>query len=354
MTTIDRYLLRRIAGGLAVAAFVLLPLFSFLDLLEQLEDVGEGFYRARDAFLCTALLVPRRFVQLSPFIALLGNVIGLGRLAVNREITAMRAAGLSSARISAASLRAGLLLLLFVFVLDSTVAPDLQQKSLAHRSAALAQSTELGEALGIWTRDATRILRLGATPHARRAEQVEILRLGADGMLAEYIHAESAAIGTHDRWTLHDVTRKSLEADQVVSLHAESMPWQPFVRPDQISALNLPAESLSPPALYRYVKYLRATGQSAETYALAFWRRPGLALITIAMLLLSVPFALGSVRGGIGGRLILAAVTGIGVYLFDQITANTGLLLHLDPALVALVPGLLLVWAAAWLVRRAA
>lgn len=352
MSTVDRYLLRQIAGGLAIATLVLLPLFSFLDLLEQLDDVGEGFYQARDAFLCTAWLVPRRLIQLTPFIALLGNVIGLGRLAVNRELTAMRAAGLSPTRISAASLRAGLLLLLLVFVMDMTVAPDLQQKALAHRSAALARSTELGEALGIWTRDATQILRLGATPHAREAEQVEILRLGPDGMLSEYIHASSADIQAEDRWDLRDVTRKTLRGDRVETQHADAILWRPFVRPDQISALNLPAESLSPLELYRHVDYLRATGQSADAYALAFWRRPGLALITIAMLLLSVPFALGSVRGGIGGRLILAAVTGIGVYLFDQITSNTGLLLQINPVLVALVPALLLVWAARLVLRR--
>ena len=72
--TINRYLIRQISAGLFIATLVLIPLFSFLDLLEQLDDVGEGFYQIEDAFLYVALLLPRRFIQLAPFIALLGKI----------------------------------------------------------------------------------------------------------------------------------------------------------------------------------------------------------------------------------------------------------------------------------------
>ena len=62
----------------------------------------------------------------------------------------------------------------------------------------------------------------------------------------------------------------------------------------------------------------------------------------LAMLLLSVPFVFGSIRAGIGSRLVLAGITGICVYLLDQISSNAGLLLNLNHALVALAPGLFL------------
>ena len=93
MNVINRYLATQVLMGLGIATVVLLPLFGFLDLLDQLDDVGRGTYRVQDAFLHTALLLPRRFIQLAPFIALLGNVIALGRLAVGSELTALRVAG---------------------------------------------------------------------------------------------------------------------------------------------------------------------------------------------------------------------------------------------------------------------
>src|SRR4051812_47770897 len=108
MTIINRYLALQIVMGLGIATAVLLPLFGFLDLLDQLDDVGKGTYQVKDAFLHTALLLPRRFIQLAPFIVLLGNVIALGRLAVGSELTALRVAGLSPTRISLAPLAVGL------------------------------------------------------------------------------------------------------------------------------------------------------------------------------------------------------------------------------------------------------
>jgi lipopolysaccharide export system permease protein len=104
--------------------------------------------------------------------------------------------------------------------------------------------------------------------------------------------------------------------------------------------------------LFFHVRFLRATGQEGDAYALALWRKAGGAVTTIAMLLLSIPFVFGSARAGLGNRLVLASMLGISVYLFDQIIANAGLLLRLNPALTALLPGLLLVALASLWLRR--
>ncbi|MBI2969502.1 MAG: LPS export ABC transporter permease LptG [Gammaproteobacteria bacterium] len=353
MNTVDRYLMVHIAGGLFIAAAVLVPLFSFLDLLDQLDDVGEGFYGARDAFQYVILLLPRRLVQLAPFIALLGNVIALGRLAVHNELTAIRAAGLSSGRISGATLKAGVVLLLIIAMLEQWAAPVSQQKALALRSDALAQTTELGRDLGIWTRNERQILRIGDSRRARGPRDIEILRLDQQGRLEEHIRADHAEIETDRRWILRDVTRRQLANSEVKLSRLDLMVWEPFLSPEQISTLSRPPESLSPVELYEYVRYLRATGQQVDAYALALWRKPGGALTMIAMLLLSIPFAFGSVRTGLGHRLVFAAVLGIAAYLLDQIVSNAGLLLNLNPPVVALAPGLILIAIGARVVQRA-
>ena len=46
MSISEKYLMQQISVGLLIAAAVLLPLFCFFDLIEQMEDIGEGFYRA--------------------------------------------------------------------------------------------------------------------------------------------------------------------------------------------------------------------------------------------------------------------------------------------------------------------
>ena len=321
--------------GLGIATAVLLPLFSFLDLLDQLDDVGKGTYRVEDAFVHTALLLPRRFVQLAPFIALLGNVIGLGRLAVNSELTALRVAGVSPIRISLAPLVVGLILLLFIAALEQFVAPQLQQMAISSRAVALDKSAALGKDLGIWTRDERNILRIGEMLNTKKAADIEVMHFDDNGFMLTYTYAKYADLIADDLWELSDVTIKTFTEKRIESASIKSMNWKSFLNPDDISTLTKSPESLSPIELFLHVRFLRATGQEADAYALALWRKAGGALTTIAMLLLSIPFVFGSVRAGLGNKLVLASMLGISIYLLDQVIANLGLLLHLDPALTA-------------------
>jgi lipopolysaccharide export system permease protein len=342
MNLMDRYLMRQIFIGMCIAGAVLVPLFSFLDLLEELEDVGEGSYALGDAFRFVVLMIPRRLIQLAPFIALLGNVISLGRLAATLELTAMRAAGLSVLRIARASLSLGLGMVVMLVVLEQFVAPEFQQRALIQRSAALAQSAELGEGLGIWTRDHSRVLRIGAMGLRGEPHDIEIMTFDEKGRLQEYLRSPQAEIEARDLWRLQQVTRKRMEGERLITERVASLAWSPFLSQDQIATLTRPPDSLSPTQLHELVEYLRATGQEFSAYELALWRKLGGAVTLMAMLALSVPFAFGSLRSGLGQRLILAALTGVGVYLLDQIVSNAGLLLNVDPIWVALGPGVVL------------
>lgn len=130
------------------------------------------------------------------------------------------------------------------------------------------------------------------------------------------------------------------------------MHWQSFLNQEDISTLTKPPESLSPFELARHVEFLRNTGQDAASYALTLWRKAGSALMTIAMLLLSIPFVFGSIRTGLSNKLVFAALIGIAVYLLDQIIANIGLILQLNPAFTALTPGFaMIILATLWLRR---
>jgi len=352
MLTIERYLISQIFSGLLIAAAILVPLFSFLDLIEQLDDVGEGFYTSQDAFIYVALLLPRRLIQLAPFIALLGNVIALGRLAVHHELITLRAAGMSPARISRASIKVALLLLLVLAVLEQFVAPPLQHDALTRRSQALEQSTELGQELGIWSRDKRHMLRISETGSIYRMEGIEIFFFNDDGRLAQYIRADYANIINDTEWILRNVILKTIRDLNISSRTIEALEWRPFLDAEQLATLTRPPASLSPLELYHHIAYLRETEQQTDPYALALWRKLGGGLITIAMMLLSVPFVFGSVRTGVAYRLVLAGITGLCVYLLDQIISNLGLLLNLSFPLVTLAPGLLLILVARlWLDR---
>ncbi|MDO8942493.1 MAG: LptF/LptG family permease, partial [Desulfobacterales bacterium] len=67
---IDRYLGRNTIQGVLLVLSVLVVLFSLIELLVQLNDVGKGDFRVADAFGFVALTTPKRVVDLMPLAAL--------------------------------------------------------------------------------------------------------------------------------------------------------------------------------------------------------------------------------------------------------------------------------------------
>ena len=351
MKTAYSYIAKQVLFGMLVATVVLLPLFGFFDLLDQLDDVGKGTYRTVDAFFYVSLLMPRRFIQIAPFIALLGTVGALGKLAINSELVALRIAGLSPLKISLAPVFIGFLLLAFIFLLEQFIAPQLHQQAISHRSAALDKSAELGKGLGIWARDEHHILRVGEILPTKRAIGIEIMYFDPNGSLSTHTYADYADI-FDDYWQLNEVTVKTFSVNKIASTQASSVEWQSFLTADDIATLTKPPESLSAIELIRHAEFLQATGQKANTYIMAIWRKIGGGIMIIAMILLAIPFIFGSVREGLGGKLILAAVIGVSIYLLDQIIANAGLLLQLNPVLISILPSLTLISVAVFFLKR--
>lgn len=352
MKTAFRYIAKQIVMGMIIATVVLLPLFSFFDLLEQLDDVGKGTYQARDAFLYVTMLMPRRFIQIAPFIALLGTLGALGKLAANLELVALRVAGLSPVQLSIVPVGIGMSLILIIAVMEYSIAPQLQQRAIALRATALEKTAELGKGLGIWTRDEHNILRIGEILPGNKAIDVEIMHFNEQGFLATHTHAKFVDDLDNKLWKLNDVTVRTFTEKNIALTNASTVEWQSFLKAEDIATLTKPPESLSPVELIRHAEFLQATSQKADAYVMAIWRKISSALMTIAMILLAIPFIFASVREGLGGKLILAAIIGVGVYLLDQIIANAGLLFHLNLALTSILPSLTLMTLAIFWLRR--
>lgn len=347
--------MRAVAAGFVVAAAVLLPLFSFVDLVEQLDASGEGRYGVALAFAYVGLMLPRRLIELGPFIALLGSIVALGALASHRELTALRSVGVSPGRIALAALKSGILFVLLLALTDQFVASPLQQRAFGMRSEALSggNDAKLEDGAALWARRGERVIRIGSLRLGRIPAGVEIFRFNDEGQLLRYVYADHAEIHHRAPWRLRAVLVKAFEDGIPVTAQRASMAWRPFLTPAQIALLEMPAESLSPVQLYGYVRYLRDTGQPSAVYALMLWQKLGLPVTTAAMILLAVPFSLGTPRGAsIGSRVVLGGIVGLGVYLVDQLIANVGLLLALSPPLIALGPAVALLLVALVALRR--
>ncbi|MCK5656506.1 MAG: LptF/LptG family permease, partial [Deltaproteobacteria bacterium] len=107
MKTLDRYIGVSFIQGFLLVIFILVSLFSFLEFVVQLDDIGKGNYQLLDAFAYIGLTIPRRVLDMVPMAALLGSIIALGMLADKGELIVMRASGLSVQRICFSVLATG-------------------------------------------------------------------------------------------------------------------------------------------------------------------------------------------------------------------------------------------------------
>ncbi|WP_449104068.1 LPS export ABC transporter permease LptG [Pseudomonas veronii] len=348
------YLIRNVMIGFVAAAALLLPLFTTFDLISELDDVTTGGYRWAQAVQVVLMTLPRRAVDLGPFIALLGGIVGLGQLALTQELTAMRTAGISIVRIAITTLMAGLILVLLLGAMDEWVASPLQQRGVQLRNAALAISGEAASPSGsIWARRGDEVARIGSMSRHNTPVDIEIFQYTPDMFLKSYVFADSAEIRADGTWLLKNAHIKEWDRSQESIHQQDNLIWQSVFSDRRLKELTLPTDSFSIRQLHHYIQFLDASQQPSAEYQMAMWQKLGRPILTLAMILFAVPFTFAQQRSpGLGGRLAIGAVVGLLIYVSNQIIANLGLLLAINVTLTTLLPSIVLLGIALFLIYR--
>jgi lipopolysaccharide export system permease protein len=351
---IDLYLGRNTLQGFALVLSVLVVLFSFLELLIQINDVGKGAYRLQDAFLFAGMTIPRRMVDLMPVAALLGSIVALGLLADHQELTAMQAAGISVQRIAFSVLGTSVILMVVTLFMAEFVAPPLDQAARIQRSRAVYGKPVIMSKEGFWMRHGRSFVNVGRALPGNRAADIEVYEMDEAGRLSRFVAAREAAIQGNQDWVLSGVQAKRFSGASVSALSLEGFVLKGFLTPEQVSILELPADSLSLSDLWGYIQSLRERGQNHQAYSLAFWQKTCLPVTTGIMVLLSLSFVFGSTRiRNASQRIFTGMLVGILFYLANQVMGHLGLILDLPPLLTTLAPVAAVLVVALRLLRRA-
>ena len=336
--TLARYVALHFGKAGAAVLGLLLVLFSFLALTEALEDVGKGAFTVADAISVVLLTLPARVLDLLPVSALLASVLGLGMLANHSELTAMRAAGISSWALMRVQAVLALLRTVVVIVLQFVVMPAAERKAQEFRTRTLEQ-TAIGGAR-FWSRRDRHLIRVGSIEFGRVPRDIEIYELDEHERLAREIRAARADVVSAHEWLLHGVEEKVLDSETIRFRRLAQMPWESFLTPAQMATLIAPIHALSPADLWRYLRETRGAGVDTREQQARFWRQVSLPLTLMGMMLLGVPLVLASLRTrSTGLRATIGGGVGIVFYLFEQTVSQLTLILDLNPVGPALLPG---------------
>ncbi len=353
MTRITRYLVRTILGFTAVTGLALVAIYTFISFVAEIDETGQGGFGMLELVWYTLMMLPAGLYTLMPIVALLGALMGLGALAAQNEITAMRASGVTLARLGRATLVAGFLLGVLALVLGDWLAPAGTRAARAFKAESRYAAQGGVTAKPVWLRDGSHILHIRALQAENRIANVDIYTLGPELTVERAMNVESASYAD-GRWTLHGVRETRFGAQRVDAEKIDQIEWDGTLSPEVLRLFVLEANSLSTPGLLRLIDYMDENGLDARAYRLTLARKLVAPLTVMAMMLFAVPFILGSQRGGgAGQRLLVGILVGLVFYVVNEVAASLGQLYGWPPLAAAGLPTLLLAVLAVSRLQRA-
>ena len=357
MRVIHRYLAHEVYGGTLLVFSALIVLFGFLDLIHELESLGKGNYQLHHILMYVALQIPGHIYELFPIAALIGTLYALVQLANHSEVTVLRVSGLSTARIALSLVRAGLLFVLFTFVVGEFIAPPSERMASQLRIRAMSTVVAQEFRSGLWIKDGSSFVNVKEVLPDSTLIGVKIYEFDPNNSLRAISFAREGKFIKGNSWLLSDVEQTRFEGS---STRISSLPqayWNSVLNPDMLSVVLAVPEQMSAWNLFFYIKHLSENKQKTSRYEIALWNKVVYPFATLVMMLMALPFAFLHTRmGGVSGKVFTGIMLGLTFHLLSRVFANLGVLHDWSPIFSAAFPTALfsislvgLLW---WLERR--
>jgi lipopolysaccharide export system permease protein len=353
MSILERYIWKSVLASIIVTWLSLTILATFFAFLSELGDVNPAtHYGNLQAFYFTLLGVPKLLYDYFPTATLIGSLLGLGNMAANSELTAMRAAGIGIRQIIGMILKLGLVLALAALVLGEWVAPKTELAATSFK-VQMQQKQLAVSNLGVWVKDGNRIINITKLWSAKKLEGIAIYQINPqEGRIDSISHAERAEQDAQG-WVLYNLKRQIITAN---GIKLESYPQfreERLVPAQVLTIAAVKPNQLAARELAEFIQHQRANDLNSDRFEQAFWQHFTTPLSTLVMLIIAVPFVFGFQRNaGAGQRILIGIIIGIVFFLINRILGYMGIVYGIPPLLSATLPLLVFLAGGLWMLRR--
>ena len=205
---------------------------------------------------------------------------------------------------------------------------------------------------GLWARDGNTYIHVQRADNQGDLHQIHLYSFDENRNLKQLL---AAATATHngDTWVLKDIKLSNITVDGVETKARKTMNWKTLLDPELVQTVSVEPEMLSIWKLKSYIEYLKDNGLETASYDLAFWNKLVMPLTIAVMVLLAVPYVLGSLRRtSIGQQILIGFLAGLVFYIINRLLGQVSLVYELHPALGATVPSIIVFAVAILLMRR--
>lgn len=332
MIKIDQYTFKT---SLLFSLFCLLLLViieSFFTFLNELQEVGEDGYVLQEMLAFIFFDIPSRIYRIFPMALLLGILLGLGQLASNNELTAIRTAGFSKARTLFGSILATVILSAGIILIGEFIVPSSHE-------IAMTASNKNSSGKGFWAIDGDYIVEVRAIEN-NALSNITIYEAENES-LKKLMQADTMVL-IDEKWVIPKMSEITFSETTISNSLIENFTVNTDIDEDALTALTNDPEYLSSTNLWRFITYLDDNNLDSSEYRLAFWGKIFNPLTNLSMVLIAAPLVFAQQRRqGIGERILIGVILGLIIYLSTQMLGHFILISGFPPILGALFPTIL-------------
>ncbi len=338
MKILHKYLLKEITLNVLLVMLALIAMFSFFDLIQELDTLGKGSYGLSKVLLFVLLSAPGHVYDILPVAVLVGTMYSLGQFARYSELIVLRVSGFSVAKIAWQLLKVGLVFTLITFIIGELITP-LSEK-MAQRMRIRATDSIVAQEFrsGLWVKDGNSFVNAEEVLPDTSLLNIHIYEFDDNAKLLKTRSAKRAefAKGT---WHLKDVSETIFSANAVQVNQQKDMQWQSLIRPELLNVLLIAPEKMSAMNLISYIKHLSANKQKTTRYQVALWSKVIYPLACLVMVILALPFAFGQQRAANAStKIFIGILLGVVYQILNRVFAHLGLLNDWPPLFSAVTP----------------
>ena len=337
---IDRYLVKQFLVLVGLGLLVGGVLFVVVDLLQTLDR----FLRVKPSLGLIlqhfAYNMPGEIYKGLPLIVLISTVFLFLSLTRQRELDALKAAGMSLYRVSLPIFLAAFVISVLAVLFQEVALPELSTRAEEVDRVKIRGMLprHLQRQNQIWYRTSdTRFLRMALLdPVEKSVEGLLVLDIDQRWRLLDRLDARKAR-WTPDGWQISKGVIRGIEdANRVRS---DAFAARLVVMPehvDDFTAVQKPVDTLSYLEMRAFVAKLRESGHEVGKYLVQLYSRLSFPLVHVIMVLVGIPFALASPRsGGRAMGIAVAIVIAVGYWMVHSVALAFARADLLPPALAA-------------------
>lgn len=345
MPILTRYLLKEIAVSVILITIALMAMFSFFDLIQELEDLGRGSYGLGKILLFVMLSAPGHIYEIMPVAVLVGCMYSIGQLARHSELIILRVSGISLVGITRTLLNIGVVFTLITFLVGELITPLSEKMAQRMRIKATDSVIVQDFKSGLWVKDGNSFVNVEEVLADSTLMNVHIYEFDKEFRLKTSSHAKTGQFND-EKWDLKNVTQTHFDQDTTRVQQLEKATWRSLIRPELLNVLLVLPEKMSAWNLYSYIDHLSTNKQKTNRYEMALWTKLVYPLACMVMMMLALPFGFIQQRAtGASTKIFTGIMLGVLYQILNRTFVHLGLLNDWAPLFSAIMPTVLFLMA---------